>query len=134
MIDKQQLISAQVVLRSASGKVADDKAVITSETLKDYAPSADVANSIRQGFAAAGFQVGPLAGNSFSITAPVSTFERVFHTQFRRQEQGSVEAVRKDGSGTYELPLQELPAATSQHIIAVTFTPPPAFGPAGSGP
>lgn len=134
MIDKQQFISAQVVLRSASGKVADGKAVITSQTIKDYAPSAEVANSVRQGFVAAGFQGGALAGNSFSITAPVSTFERVFHTQLRPQEQGSVEAVKDDGSGTYELSLHWLPATMSQHIIAVTFTPPPAFGPAGSGP
>jgi hypothetical protein len=134
MIDKQQFISAQVVLRPASGRVADGKAVITSETIKDFVPSVEVANSVMQGFNATGFQLGSLAGNSFSITAPVNTFERVFHTQFRRDGRGGVEAMRDDGSGTYELTLHTLPTAMSQHIVAVTFTQPPAFGPAGSGP
>jgi hypothetical protein len=132
MLDKQQVISAQVVLRSASGKVPDSATGIVAKTIKEYAPSAEAVHIVRQGFAAAGFQVGPLVGNSFSITAPLSTFESVFHTQIRRRGDGGIEAVQADGSGTYELPLDALSPAIRQHLAAVTFTPPPAFGPGGS--
>jgi hypothetical protein len=58
--------------------------------------------------------MGDMVGNSFSITAPESTFERVFGTR---------------GAGSLELPLHALPKTLTDHVEAVTFTPPPDFGP-----
>ena len=128
-LEQHQVVSAQVVLRSASGRAIDDRAVITAETLKDFAPSPETVARATAAFAAAGFDVGAMVGISFSITAPVSTFEDTFKIQLRQQEHGGIEAVADDGIGTYDLPLHALSKPTSDLIVAVTFTPPPDFGP-----
>jgi hypothetical protein len=131
---KDQIISAQVVLRSASGKSPDGNSVITTETIRDFLPSDEMVSRAIEAFAAAGFNAGAVIGNSFSISAPVNTFERVFKTHLRRQEGGSVEVVKADNSGSYELPLDALPRSVTDLVAAVTFTPAPDFGPTKFGP
>ena len=133
-LQPQQVIAAQVVLRAASGKAPDGHSLITAETLKEFAPSEEAVARAKAAFSTAGFEVGPLVGNSFSITAPVGTFEKVFKTQLRRQEHGGIESVRQDGSTSLELPLGALPASVANPVAAVTFTPPPDFGPTKFGP
>lgn len=78
--------------------------------------------------------MGPVVGNSFSITAPADTFRKVFDAQLRYEDKTGVQAMQKDGSSSYELPLNELPRAVTRQIEAVTFTPPPEFGPTNFGP
>jgi hypothetical protein len=129
-----QIISAQVVLRSATGKSPDGDSVITTETIRDFLPSAEAVARATEAFAALGFDVGIVQANSFSISAPVGTFERVFKVHLRRQEGGSAEAVQADGSGSYELPLEALPKPLTDLTVVVTFTPPPDFGPTKFGP
>jgi hypothetical protein len=109
-------LSAQVVLLPASG-VPVEPARITAATLGEVVPARDVAERVQGEFAALGFRVGPLVGNNFSITAPAATFEQVF--------QGAA------GQTGLELPLEALPASVQPAVQAVTFTPPPAFGPTG---
>ncbi len=109
-------VSTQVVLRPASG-AAVDPAMITAANIAQFAPDPATAERVRRAFAGLGFEVGPVVGNSFAITAPASTFERVFR--------------RSSPAGGLELPLDGLPADVAQPIQAVTFTPPPAFGPTG---
>lgn len=128
-IQKDQVVSAQVVLQPASGEAIDAETVITSENVQDFAPSPGAAAEATQAFAAMGFDVGDVVGISFSITAEVSTFEQVFETRLREDGRGGVEAVRDDGSASYELPLEPLPESLSNLVVAVTFTPPPDFGP-----
>jgi hypothetical protein len=128
-ITADQIISAQVVLRSATGKSPDGSSMITTQTIRDFLPSAEAVARATEAFAAWGFDVGSVQGNSFSISAPVGTFERVFNVHLRRQQGGSVEAVKADGSGSYEVPLEALPKPLTDLIVAVTFTPPPDFGP-----
>lgn len=128
-LEKKQIISAQVVLRSASGKAIDGETIITSENIRDFVPSPETVARASETFAAAGFDVGEMVGISFSISATVSTFEQVFETSLRQEERGGVEAVQDDGSGSYELPLDALPESLANLVVAVTFTPPPDFGP-----
>jgi hypothetical protein len=125
---KQPTISAQVILRSASGKAPDGAASITAETIKDFLPSAAAVGQASAALRAAGFEIGPVVGNSFAISAPQATFEQVFKARLRGDGRGSVLAIGEDGSGGYELPLAALPDSIRRHVAAITFTPPPDFG------
>lgn len=127
---KEQLVSAQVGLKSASGKSFDGQTAITAENIADYSPSPDTVTAAAAGFREAGFEVGNMVGNSFSITAPKSTFEKLFKIKLQAEDRGDVKlAGAKGASEGYELPLKALPEDLSQFVAAVTFSPPPDFGP-----
>lgn len=130
---KQQVVSAQVVLRSASGKSPHGQA-ITAATIGEYLPSPQAAGKVPPALAALGFAIGALVGNSFSISAPATTFEHVFKTKLRDRAEGGIEAVRSGGHGSVEMVASALPHDIAQHIEAITFTPPPDFGPQNFGP
>jgi hypothetical protein len=106
-------ISAQVVLRA--------KGPITAATLAANQPPKDAVEAASKLFREAGFKLGPYVGISFSISGSRSLFEKFFGT-------------RLDKLQGYELPLDSLPKDAVALIEAVTFTPPPDFGPSGSGP
>jgi hypothetical protein len=125
----EQSISAQVVLPSASGRIIDGATIITSENIQDFMPSPELAARAAAAFAAEGFDVGVTVGVGFSISAPAETFEQLFQTPLRQNEQGGIVAAGEDGSGTYELPLRGLPESLASLVVAVTFAPPPDFGP-----
>lgn len=79
------------------------------------------AQLVREYFARAGFQVGPVVGISFSIAGSVTQFEQSF-------------GVRADSTGERpfaadELPLTALDPALDAHVQAVLFSRPPDFGP-----
>jgi hypothetical protein len=126
---KQPVLSAQVLLRSASGKQAGGGAAITAANIGEYLPSSEAVAGARKAFAERGFQVGNVVGNSFAITASGKTFEKVFHTRLRRGAKGEVTVQGKSEPGSYELPLGDLPKDIARFVEAVTFTPPPDFGP-----
>lgn len=127
---KTQLVSAQAVLKSGSGKSFDGQTAITAENIADYSPSPDSVTAAAAGFREAGFEVGNMVGNSFSITAPKSTFEKFFKIRLKAEDSGEVKlASAPDTGGGYELPLKALPRNLSQVVAAVTFSPPPDFGP-----
>jgi hypothetical protein len=127
---KTKLVSAQVVLKSASGKSFDGQTAITAENIADYSPSHASVTAAAAGFRAAGFEVGDMVGNSFSITAPKSTFEKFFKIELEQKDSGEVQlASAPDDGGAHELPLKALPPDLSQLVAAVTFSPPPDFGP-----
>lgn len=126
---KTQVLSAEVLLKSASGKRVTGKSVITAETLKDYAPSQETVTAARNGFANLGYQTGSMVGISFSITAPVSVFEHTFRVKLREGKKGGIEVVRSGSPIGLELPIDSLPAALQSLVTSITFTPPPDFGP-----
>jgi hypothetical protein len=130
---RQELVSAQVVLRPASGKPPDGQAIITAETLKDFLPSPETVATVPAAFSALGFDVGPVVGNGFSLTAPVERFEEVFQVRLQRQGNGSIQALGEEGARHFELPLHALPRHLAEKLVAVTFTPPPDFGPTRFG-
>lgn len=126
---KHQIISAQVVLRSASSKSFHNEHAITAKNIEDYIPSTETVNMVTKAFAKAGFEVSPVVSNSFAITATVRIFEKMFNTRLSFDKRSGITSVALDNSDDYELPLQSLPKAIVEYIEAVTFTPPPDFGP-----
>jgi hypothetical protein len=127
-LDEHEIISAQVILPSAGGRRPNSKTAITSENIRDFQPTAETVAEASKAFTAAGFDVGPAFGNSFSITAPAGTIMRLFKTGLRRTPRGGLQAIREDGSASEELPLERLPESIKRHVVGITFTPPPDFG------
>jgi len=122
-------LSAQVAIKPASGKQFDSQTAITSENIGEYLPSSDSVVSAQRAFVDAGFDVGNLVANSFSITAPAGQFEKLFKVKIQHDEKAGT---RVDAGGTepqYELPTSSLPADLRQSVAVVTFSPPPDFGP-----
>lgn len=123
-------MSAVVVLRSAGGHAPGGEDMITSENVREYMPAPASAEEARRAFAGAGFEVTEVVGNSFSITAPAKVFEKTFKVKLSREEGKGVTAqADTDAEAGYELPVAKLPVPLSRHVAAVTFTPPPDFGP-----
>lgn len=106
-------LSAQVILRSASGKRPTGDARITADTLHEFAPAADTVAEAARAFAALGFEVGPLVGISFSITASPARFDATFGAK----------------RGAAALSTAKLRPQLRALIETVTFGRPPDFGP-----
>jgi hypothetical protein len=109
------LVSAQVLLTPASGRLPADRE-ITAANVAAFTPDPATAAATAAAFAAAGFEVGALVGASFAITARRSVFDRFF---------GTTAAGARSG----EVPLAHLPHDLRRAVQAVTFPPPPDFGP-----
>lgn len=130
-IKSTDTVSAEVMMRPASGAVIDGETLITADNIKDFLPAGEAAEKARGEFLAAGFTVSPLTGISFSITASIERFEDFFKTRLIERARGEIMASSGDGSESYELPLGELKGEVAANIISITFTPPPDFGPCG---
>ena len=127
---KKEQLSAQIVLRSASGSAPGPQTAVTSANVHEYLPAAADADAARRAYREAGFEVGEVVGNSFSITAPAATFEKVFKVKLRRDESKGVRALAATGGDeTYELPIDKLKGELARNVAAATFSPPPDFGP-----
>ena len=113
--DADPVISAQVLLKPASGVQPRDRD-ITAANIASLEPAADVVREVTGALARAGFDVGPVVGPTFSITAVRSVFDRFF---------GITGAGRKTG----EITLAHVPARLRDGVAAITFPPPPDFGP-----
>jgi hypothetical protein len=125
----KRVASATVLLKSASGKAVSDSSVITSETIHEYRPAPNVVASAQKGFQSLGFETGPLIGISFSITAPIQTFERIFRVKLGQTKQGGLQATSPSGKVSERLPTQMLPGSLQAIVTAITFVAPPEFGP-----
>lgn len=118
-------LTAQAIVRAASGKALRGSDPITTRTLAEHLPSRDDAAAAQAAFRAAGFEVGALGGISFSITAPKSHFEQFFGVRMDVDENGVVRiAGRKSSDASLELPLQALPPELSGRLEAVAFEAP----------
>ncbi len=91
-----------------------------------------LAEPIMEAFREAGFEAGPLVGNSFSIAGPASAFEKYFDLRLAIESASAVQSVRIEGQSGPELPLAALPAPISGKVQTVLFTRPPDFGPGAS--
>lgn len=119
-------VSAQVLLRSASGRTLDGDVAITSANVGDYAPAPEAVLLAQRALREAGFEVGAMIGISFSIAAPARHFEDVFGVPLRVGHDGGVHRQDVDVSGgsELELPLRPLPPEVRAVVSAITFTPP----------
>jgi hypothetical protein len=119
------VISALVIVRSASGRDLRAGEPVTSENIADYTPAPGVGTAVRDWFRQAGFDSGEVVGPTFSITARIEAFEDTFGVAVHPAEGGGFVAAAPDGvHGTYELPLDRLPGGLAELVLAVTFEPP----------
>lgn len=124
-IDRNKTISAEVMLLPVSGKKISHDTQITAENIEDFAPPLDAFLIASGAFRSLGFEVGPLMGITFSITASAGTFEDVFKAKLQLSAKGGIECLE----GGLELPLDHLQDNTRKIIMTITFTEPPDFGP-----
>lgn len=124
-LEKNDIVSAQVVLKSASGYQIGPGTLVTSKNIGIFSPPAGAFSQVSKAFRSMGFQTGPLVGPSFSITASVERFETAFKLNLRRSEKGGIESDR----GSLELTLEHLSNDLRNIIQTVTFSTPPDFGP-----
>jgi hypothetical protein len=129
VLKPEQTISAQVLLRAANGKRPDGRSRITAENIREWTPSAETVARVRETFLASGFEVGDLVGNSVSISGPVRLFEAVFRTPVQQSKPGVIQFLNAEQSANYELAPEKIPRDLRGLIVAITFTPPPDFGP-----
>jgi hypothetical protein len=113
--DDDAPVSAQVILRPRGG-AAVTAASMTAANIRSILPEPEKVENVSRWFAEKGFDVGAAYGTSFSITAPKSTFERVFKTELATRD-------------SLALPLEPLSNDVAEEVEEVTFTPPPDFGP-----
>jgi hypothetical protein len=91
-------------------------------------PGAAKAHPVAEAFRSAGFDVGPMVADNFSISGPESLFTKYFDVGLSHTRGGA--AVRgRSGVASQHLPLDKLPVDIKPHVGAVVFTPPPDFGP-----
>lgn len=121
-------ISALVVLRPENDDAGSGP--ITSEVVDAYLPLQATVEAATSFFARRGFDVSDAVAISFSITGPRSLFEKLFgqKLEIERRRGGEPGSVRLE-SGSLEFNLSALPQDISRNLQAVTFTPPPDFGP-----
>lgn len=128
-LQKDELISAQAVLLPASGRQISPETLITAENISEFEPSQEAVEETSRLFRSLGFEVGSTVGISFSITAPVHIFLDVFKVRLRRDDRGGIECLSDDDTSSLELPMGALSKELARHLSAVTFIPPPDFGP-----
>ena len=123
------VVSAEVVLVPASGH--EPSAPPSTANLAEHTASPTQAAKARSWFEQHGFEVGPLATRSFSITGPLSVFRDVLGAQLDVQHDPDHPSVRTvgTGGGSRALPLQAVPRDVAAVIREVAFAPPPDFGP-----
>ena len=121
--DREEPVTAIVLLRSASGEKITGWTAITADTLARYAPDPADVDHVARSFRAAGFEVGPPGGISMAVTAPLARFEDFFAAKVGRAADGGWVAGGAASSGR-ELPLSALPDDVVSRVSAVTFDEP----------
>lgn len=126
-LNPDEILSAQVILRSASGRSPIEAGAITAENIDMFVPQPEAAARVAATFQSLGFATGTLVGISFSITGSAGRFGKVFGVALCRTDDEGVACLGPDGAADLELPLDRLGPEIVQAIHAVTFTPPAHF-------
>jgi hypothetical protein len=87
------------------------------------------AEQVREMFADAGFEVGPLFANNFSITAAEDKFEKFFKVRVKSSSAGGVQFAKAKGEARQELNPDDLPPALRDKVEIIVASAPPDFGP-----
>jgi hypothetical protein len=101
--------------------------ILRTDATCDDATRADPASArrVQDHLRSLGFDVGPLVGTSFSITAPVDLFRR----SFGDDRPFAADEPRPAGDAPLDLPVDRLPDEAARAVRSITFSPPPDFGP-----
>lgn len=120
-------LAAEVIFRPPGGRLSD-RDRITSANVAAYLPEPAAVAVAADFFRDRRFEVSEPRGISFTISGPRSVFERTFGERLTVLHRN--EATRATGEADpLELPLDQIPPAVRDVIEAVTFTPPPDYGP-----
>lgn len=128
-VSKESIVSAQVILRPASGRGISGEVVISASNVAEFAPSPSAVSSVAAEFRSKGFDVGPVVGVSFSVTGTIRTFEECFGMRIRLGKDHAYEFVAKNKAVGHELSGERLPEVLRKSVHAVAFPLPPDFGP-----
>jgi hypothetical protein len=120
-------LSAVVLMRPAGGGTVGEAA--RAATAEQLLPDPDAFAAAQALFREAGFEVVGPVGPSFSIIGSKELFERTFGTRLVGTGTGTGPGGVTTDEGAVELPLDPLPSDLARSVQAITFTPPPAFGP-----
>jgi subtilase family serine protease len=110
------IVSAQVVVKAASGKSLLDETTITRKNLQQVLPSETVINEVASALGREGFIV-QASNLTLSISGKKSLFEKVF--TFRLSE-------KKHNGHFYYVPNKKatIPAPLKKYIVAIIFSEP----------
>lgn len=124
-LQPDDIVSAQVILRSESGRAFTGSTQITSENIHEFTPSARSVEAVSRAFEEAGFAVSSPVGVSFTITGTTELFETFFGVTLERHP---TTGITISGGGN-ELPVGQLDESVRRHVVGVAFSLMPDFGP-----
>lgn len=125
----EEIITAHVLMKAPNGTLITYDTILTSQNIQRYTPrSVDLASATNE-FETLGFKTGPVSGLSFAISGPSKVFEKVFHVRLQTDKTHGTTVIGQGESPQYELPLVNIPRSLARLLSAVTFMPPPEFGP-----
>jgi subtilase family serine protease len=119
MVLENETISAEVILKSKSGRSLTESIPITSENIKDFKPSQETINETVEKFRELGFTVLP-ANITITIVGTKTLFEKVFGTKLQ---------INTNDKGISVLPTRDLtiPDILRGSVEKVIFIPPPEY-------
>ena len=129
MTSDKELASAQVIMFPASRASMDGRTIITVNNVSDFAPDSKAVEAVTGLFRNKRFEVGPVVGISFSITASVDTFENFLSITLRHRKHGELEFFSRRKRLGRELSSEQLPKALRDYVQAIALPLPPDFGP-----
>jgi hypothetical protein len=121
-VNPDEIISAQIILRSASGREPNGDVEITAENIDDFSPPPGAAELMADAFRTLGFEVGPMVGISFFITAPARRFNHVFNTPLYRVDDGSISSLDPQKGIKRELPMKNLQDEMVRNVYSISFS------------
>lgn len=109
--------------------ISNDRPLSAQVLLKTSDPRAE--QQARGELLDAGFEAGPLVGNSFSISGAAKKFQSYFEIPPGSMPGAGTEGGLAAASSEYSLPMTKLSDAVKSNVTAIVFTKLPDFGPFG---
>lgn len=128
-VSKDLIVSAQAILRPASGRAIDGRLVITADNVAEFAPSPSAITTVTARFRSRGFETGPFVGISFSVTGTIRAFEEFFGMKIQLGNDNAYEFVDESRIIGHELKGDALPEELREFVQSVVFPLPIEFGP-----
>lgn len=120
MTPDNEIISAEVILKSISGRSLTDDVPITSKNIKEFQPSQETINETSQIISKFGFRVMP-SNITITIVGSKSLFEEVFDTNLEIDATTKEVYVKKSDRDL------TIPSSLRNLVEKVVFIPPPEY-------
>jgi subtilase family serine protease len=120
MVLKNETISAEVILKSQTGRSLTEGTPITSENIKDFKPSQETINEAVEKFRELGFTVLP-SNITITIVGTKTLFEKVFGTKLQ------IKTTTDKRISIRSMEDLTIPDSLRKSIEKVIFIPPPEY-------